>query len=284
MTLLYLRITLDNTDKKRKELIACGGADELNIPEGIVSIGNYAFYGVGISSIHFPTSLREIGNYAFYDCYCGESFEKESQFNLGSSSIVSIGEYAFSKATSSTLYTSTDEIVLPVSLESIGAHAFEALGEDSIKARRINIRIPAECKITQIPDYAFWDISGTVILECPSQITEIGEYAGCGNCFVSDDSFSPELSIIPTGLFPVTNSLPDTVTEIQSWAFGEVTDFKLPSSLTKIAVDAFDAFGMFGKTSTFIVESGSYAELWCKENGFGYTIEGQEDDLSWLNN
>lgn len=56
----------------------------------------------------------------------------------------------------------------------------------------------------------------------------------------------------------------------------EVTDYRLPASLESIAIDAFP------KGSTFIVDAGSYAELWCSENGFGYSIEGQEDDLSWL--
>lgn len=267
-------------NKSRKELIACSCVDELVIPEGIISIGDYAFcHGAIMESIHFPTSLREIGNYAFYDCFFGSRvFRNEDNFNLGSTSIVSIGEYAFSKAGPGTSQGYEGEIILPISLESIGAHVFEAIGEDSVVDYIINIKIPGECKVTIIPDYAFYGVTGEVIIDNPSQIIEIGEYAGCGRNFSSEASFSPQISVIPTGLDPTTNSLPSTITEIQSKAFSRtVSDFVLPSSLTKIAIDAF------GRSSTFIVESGSYAELWCNENGFGYSIEGQ-DNLDWLNN
>lgn len=48
--------------------------------------------------------------------------------------------------------------------------------------------------------------------------------------------------------------------------------------LEYIAEDAF-AIG-----STFIVEPDSYALRWCKENGFGYKINGEKQDLDWLNN
>ena len=90
-------------------------------------------------------------------------------------------------------------------------------------------------------------------------------------------SFSSKLTTIPAG-FELTVPLPDTVTAISSYAFNSVvTDYQLSSSLTNIAVDAFP------KGSTFVVDEGSYAELWCSENGFGYSIEGQ-DNLDWLNN
>ncbi|MDD2648520.1 MAG: hypothetical protein PHI27_07650 [Eubacteriales bacterium] len=90
-------------------------------------------------------------------------------------------------------------------------------------------------------------------------------------------SLSAKLNTIPAG-FCIKGLLPDTVTAIASQAYlSVVTDFKLSPSLDDIAVDAFV------KGSTFVVEAGSYAELWCGENGFGYTLEGQ-DSLDWLNN
>lgn len=90
-------------------------------------------------------------------------------------------------------------------------------------------------------------------------------------------SFSRRFTEIPAG-FELYVTLPDTIKSITSNAYRhKVTDYRLPASLERIAVDAFP------KGSTFIVDAGSYAELWCSENGFGYSIEGQEDDLSWLN-
>ncbi len=101
---------------------------------------------------------------------------------------------------------------------------------------------------------------------------------GLGVIMTDVSDFSPLLTTIPSGLNPQVNALPDTVTAIESGAFTEKkSDFRLSKYLKDIAVDAFP------KGSTFIVDAGSYAELWCSENGFGYSIEGQEDDLSWLN-
>ena len=74
-------------------------------------------------------------------------------------------------------------------------------------------------------------------------------------------------------------NIPEHIVEIKSKAFTDnvaVVDYYLPATIKKIAVDSFP------KGSTFIVDASSYAELWCSENGFGYSIKGQEDDLSWL--
>lgn len=110
-------------------------------------------------------------------------------------------------------------------------------------------------------------------------IVKIGSANAPLGMLITDVSdFSPLLTTIPYKLNPQVNALPDTVTVIKSCAFTEEkTDFRLSKYLKEIAVDAFP------KGSTFIVDAGSYAELWCSENGFGYSIEGQQDDLSWLN-
>ncbi len=93
-----------------------------------------------------------------------------------------------------------------------------------------------------------------------------------GKKYQSIEDFSSQLTVIPSNMNPQCSELPSTVTTIQSGAFTDVvTDFKLPASLEEIATDAFV------KNSTFIVEMDSDAELWCSENGFGYSVEGQSD-------
>ena len=104
-------------------------------------------------------------------------------------------------------------------------------------------------------------------------------YSGFGYLYLSESDFSAELTTIPTGLSPLANGLPETVTEIQSGAYFDTReDFALPVSLQYIAEDAFP------KGSTFIVEANSYALRWCKDNGFGYKVNGEEQNLDWLNN
>ena len=96
--------------------------------------------------------------------------------------------------------------------------------------------------------------------------------------FTDAKCFSPNIDTIPSGLNPKTKELPTTIVSIESNAFTDkVEDLILPSSINSIAEDAFPI------GSSFIVESGSYAQRWADENGFAYTIEGQ-DNLDWLNN
>lgn len=67
--------------------------------------------------------------------------------------------------------------------------------------------------------------------------------------------------------------------ETKAFAGCEVEEsIYLPSSLTYIALDAFD------KEVTYVVEKGSYAERWVRDNAFTYTTNGEEQNLDWLNN
>lgn len=75
------------------------------IPNGVTSIGNYAFYKYGITSVAIPNSVTSIGDYAFFDC------------NLTSvtipSSVTYIGERGFY---SSNLKTVTVEALNPFAI------------------------------------------------------------------------------------------------------------------------------------------------------------------------
>lgn len=41
---------------------------DLNIPEGVSSIGNAAFFGTSIEKVHLPSTIKTIGNGAFSSC------------------------------------------------------------------------------------------------------------------------------------------------------------------------------------------------------------------------
>lgn len=271
-------------NKQRKEIIACCRRDLSNlvIPEGIVSIGDYAFVGNSIdASLQFPASLKEIGSHSFENC----------NFSYGDytfTNVQSVGAFAFFNWYSSSMYPATFHFP---SLKEIGESAFSSTSTTAGRYIEIHIDL-GEAPITTIGDSAFacsapYYSTCRIIFESINlqSVVTIGKFNGSlGACFKDLSDFPPHLTSIPDGLNPSPNSLPNTVKRIESRAYitdsynDKRTDFYLPSSLEYIAEDAF-ATG-----STFIVELDSYALRWCKENGFGYKINGEKQDLDWLNN
>ena len=80
----------------------------------------------------------------------------------------------------------------------------------------------------------------------------------------------------------ITFSIAEGVERIEEKAFclkaGSFDSISLPASLDEISIDAFPLY------TKFKVESGSYAQRWAEENAFNYSINGEEQNLDWLNN
>ncbi|MBQ7793561.1 MAG: leucine-rich repeat domain-containing protein, partial [Clostridia bacterium] len=87
-------------------------ADLYTIPNGVTSIGDYAFYGCSnLTSITLPNSVTSIGRYAFSGC-------RRLTIITLPDSVTSIGVYAFRYC------SSLASITIPDSVTSIGDYAF----------------------------------------------------------------------------------------------------------------------------------------------------------------
>ena len=135
------------------------GCSATIIPEGVTSIGKYAFLGCSLTSIIIPESVTSIGGGAFLGCSSLTTITLPE-------SVTSIGGGAFSGCSSLTTIT------IPEGVTSIGARAF--YGCSKLTA----ITIPEG--VTSIGDNAFAYCSSLTAITLPEGVTSIGKYAFLG--------------------------------------------------------------------------------------------------------
>ncbi len=132
---------------------------DLVIPEGVVSIGVYQFYGCSeLKSVKLPKSVTTIGNYAFKDC------SNITQLTL---SCQKVGNW-FSDICSQIEY-----VTLQDGVNEIGQSAIKGFSKVS------NINLPNS--LTTIGNEAFKNCSGLTSMNIPKNVTSIGSssFDGC---------------------------------------------------------------------------------------------------------
>ena len=245
----------------------------VNISNGITRIGDYAFNGLGITSITIPDSVTSIGNDAFGDCgnltditipdsvtsIGGRVFE--DCISLTSitipNGVTSIGDYTFYGCKSLT------SITIPCSVTSIGYKAFDFC------KNLTNITIPDS--VTSISDDAFSNCENLTDITIPDSVTSIGSRAfyGCKSLTsitipngvtsiggsVFEDCTSLTSITIPNSVTSIGNytfygctsltsiTIPDSVISIGWCAFydcASLTSITIPNSITSIGLEAFD--------------------------------------------
>ena len=148
-------------------------------------------------------------------------------------SVTSIGEDAFFGC------ESLESIVIPESVTSIGDRAFY----NCINLKSVKFETTA---LSGIPSYCFSACYKLKSINLPTGIVYIGDSA-----FASRDAIK-------------TLIIPDGVVVIEDEAFIGVSTVVLPASLKSITGDPFSV-----NTKSIAVYKGSYAEEWCKQNGYG---------------
>ena len=220
---------------------------DLVIPEGVTSIGRYAFYGIShLESVTIPASVTFIGGSAFGDCdhlrsvyapdlrsWCGITFESrdanpmhydweseprnlyingqiltELQIPEG---ISEIGAYTFYGCSALT------KVHIPEGVTSIGSCAF-------MECERLEeIALPSS--LSTIESDAFHSCSSLKYVRLPDGVAEIG-YAAFGNCAALERI-----------------DIPESVVTIESYAFENckaLTSIILPEGLIVLGERAFD--------------------------------------------
>ena len=205
------------------------GLKSIVIPDGVISIGNWAFENcTNLTSIVLPDSLGNIGENAFKSCSSLTNITIPSR-------VTSISRGAFSNC------TSLANVVIQRGVTSIGNSAFyycinltsvvipdgvTSIGDEAFRycSKLANVVLPVGLK--NIDDKAFFGCAITSIV-IPKGVTSIGKEA-FRDC---------------SGLTSVV--LPDGLQSIGYYAFGgcrKLREVNIPVSVTSIGEEAFDRF------------------------------------------
>ncbi|MCD8208368.1 MAG: leucine-rich repeat protein [Bacteroidales bacterium] len=206
-----------------------GGITNVVVPEGVVTISEYAFYGSNVSSVTLATTvktieqyafagcaatevdlsgcgvLETIGNYAFY-LTCVEHFDIPA-------SVATIGDYAFAGVLTATASTTSSSITVTQqsALKSITFFENDGEGEEEIE----------EVELT-VGSYAFAATSLTS-LEIPDRVVSFGTYALAGTLNMEEIVFGAGLTSLPTGFGfgsgIVTMEIPGNITALGTYCF-----------------------------------------------------------------
>ena len=253
------------------EKVNSNTSGEFNLPEGLETIGNYAFQNLTqITEIVVPDSVTSIGQNAFYGCSALESitlpfvgYSATSTGTYGYFYYV-FGGYSYVPNTLKEIVITTattipyqafsglqyvECITIPDTVTSIGEQAFY----NCTSLKRLNstadglFNIPES--VTAIQPYTFYDCDAMTKVVIPAGVTSVGSYAFYNCSSLEEVEFATGCELETIGSYAFQNcvalpeiELPDTLTTIGDYAFGGCTAFtelQLPTSLTSIGHCAF---------------------------------------------
>ncbi len=231
--------------------------DNVIIPDGVTSIGDYAFQSCSnLSSVTIPESVTVIGNYVFENCTHLTSVDIPN-------SVTEIGDWAFYN-------TGLKSITIPNSVTEIKEGTFRDC------SALTSVTIPES--VTVIGNYALYGCNNLSELIIPSSVETIGvqAFADVPNVYYADDKGFLYAYFQRTKLVKYTGNekdveIPTGVTSIADGAFANNSNVKsvtIPSSVISIGDNAFLG-----------VETVYYAD----DNGFLYADREQHKQLTGYN-
>ena len=215
---------------------AQSGLSEYTIPEGVTTIGDWAFGGCrGLTSVTIPNSVTTIGERAFVACE-----------NLTS-------------------------VTIPESVTSIGYNAFR--GCTGLTEFKGKFAVDNCCLIVNATLKAFASNSGLSEYTIPDEVQVIGVSAFYGCTGLTEVTIGKNVQTIGesafygcTGLSEVT--IPESVTTIGDDAFRNcsgLTSVTIPNSVTSIGKEAF--YGCTGLKKVYISDLAAWCRIDFKKGG-----------------
>lgn len=220
----------------------CHLVSGITLPQGLVSIGETAFENcISLPGITVPASVEELGNAVFSGC------TSLKEVTLTAGNLKGIVSSAFSGS-------GLERISIPEGVTSIGDSAFQSCGNLQ------EVSFPEG--ITSIGFQAFWGCSGLAGLTIPKSVAEIGGQAfqGCSSLpEIGVDGENQYFSSEQGLLYNIDK------TELLCCPEGKIGEVSLPGSVKKIADAAFA--GCTGLTGVALPEGletvGGYAFFGC---------------------
>ena len=210
---------------------------DLVIPEGVTSIGNYAFNGgTGLVSVKIPENVTAIGDYAFQSCGSLTGITIPA-------GVVSIGRGAFRGCSS----VETISVAEENSVYHSDGNCLIQTAEKELVVGCQNSVIPTNGSVTSIGNFAFSGCIGLTSITIPEGVMSIGSNAFSGCTGLTSVTIPASVTSVGTSAFSSCSSLTnvtilDGVTSIGDTAFYYCKNLKsvtIPKSLTSIGGNAF---------------------------------------------
>lgn len=200
---------------------------EIELPDSLEIIGNYAFYGRNLKKVVIPRNVKTIGTNAFQNCL------DLIDIKFAGNTLKTIGAYAFDGC------SSLKSVALPDSVVTLGAYAFRNC------SALINVNLSNN--LTIIEDYTFYGCTNLKTVNLPKKLVSIDERAFYDTA-ITRLNFPSSLEYIGYCAFDecrglLSADLSNTkITEIAGYAFlncTSLTDLKFPETLTRLVDGAF---------------------------------------------
>ena len=264
----------------------------LKLPTNLKALGDYALsHKRQLMEIEIPNSVASIGEYAFYKSSIQKLIIEDSKETL------SMGNYCFNYCDIDTLYMGRNYNYtgyMPLSpiiniRSAIIGNSVTSISDFPFQECSVLTSVSIGNSVTSIGDFAFYECSGLTSVSIGNSVTSIGDCAFDGCYGLTSITIPNSVTSIGDSAFKgcwalTSITIPNSVTSIGRSAFVNcvaLTSFTIPNSVTSI--EDYTFAGCNGLTSITIPNSvtsignGAFEECWDLKE---LTFEDGEETLS----